>query len=75
MPFCGALVLPIYLKLLTLFLIFMFGFLSYFLVQGNVFLSFFRFIGSMWFLRFITAAPFIKVGFSLGDLVYRQELT
>lgn len=74
-PFSGVLVLPFYLKVLTLSLVFCFGVLSYLFVNAGYLMLGSYFFGSMWFLGYITSSPLLGLSFNLGDKVYNQELT
>lgn len=70
----GLVVLPFSLKVLALFFVFFIGFFSYFLVELGARWVFSYFIGSMWFLGFITSSPGVGLAFYLGRGYLLQEL-
>lgn len=74
-PFVGVIVLPVYLKVLALSFLFFIGFVCYFLVEMGCRWVMVYFMGSMWFLGFITSSPNVGVVFSLGKGYYIQEMS
>ena len=75
LPSLTVLSLPLLLKLLALSLIFLFGLFMYMLVWWSVSIPGFMFMGSMWFLTFITSPPLVGGSFSVGERFFVQELT
>lgn len=73
-PFVGLFFLPFYLKILAFFLIFFIGGVSFFLVELGHKWVFSYFMGSMWFLGFITSSPGVGFFFFLGGGYVLQEL-
>lgn len=74
-PSLTVLSLPLFLKLLALVFISLFGLTMYFLVQSDSRIPGPMFIGSMWFLSFITSPVLVGSSFSLGEKFFTQELT
>ena len=74
-PFVGVLVLPFFLKVLTLVLVLLIGVCSFFLVERGVKWLMGYFMGSMWFLGFISSSPGVRRVFSLGSFYYSQEFS
>jgi hypothetical protein len=71
----GVTFLPFGLKVLVLFFVFLVGVLSYFLVDLGCRWIMTHFMGSMWFLGFITTSPLVGSVFSLGNVYYVQEFS
>lgn len=74
-PFVGGFFLPFFMKIFVLVLVFVFGFVSYVLVSFGFLLGFHRFVGSIWFLVFLTSSPLVVFSSYLGSLFCDQELT
>lgn len=74
-PLPFSIVLPFFLKVLAISLIFFFGLSVYYVVNRGILWAGFSFIGSMWFLTFITSPVVSGLAFYLGDRLYVQEYT
>lgn len=74
-PVVGVMFLPLPLKVLVLFLVFLVGIFFYFLVELGHSWVCSHFMGSMWFLGFITSSPLVGFVFSLGGGYYVQEFS
>ena len=74
-PFYGTLTLPKPLKLLVLGIIFMLGALTYWRVVKGVGLIGTRFMGSIWFITFITSPILTRWSLTLGKKLLEQEAT
>lgn len=74
-PFVGLMVMPVSIKFLVLFFLFLAGLLTYISVYGGWVYPVYYFMGSIWFLSFISSFPLVFKIFSVGDLFYSQELS
>ena len=67
--------MPVFFKIFVISSLFLVGLLVYFSLSGGFVYPVSYFIGSIWFLSFISSSPLVYKVFNLGDLFYGQELS